>query len=88
MSNEKFKEQRVTPEHVAEALGVEQNEESQDTLPRMVETFYTREEIQAAPSAFGVDAEVLAGAMFGLEGEQLTRSQVTTAIEKFKTRKV
>lgn len=56
--------------------------------PLTVETFYTREEIQATPSAFGVDAEVLAGALFGVEGDQLTRSQVKTAIEKFKTRKV
>lgn len=53
-----------------------------------VETYYSREEIQAAPSAFGVDAEVLAGALFGVEGDQLTRSQVTTAIEEFKKRKV
>ena len=53
-----------------------------------VETNYSREEIQATPSAFGVDAEVLAGALFGVEGDQLTRSQVTTAIEEFKKRKV
>ncbi|PIC59103.1 oligoribonuclease [Sporosarcina sp. P12(2017)] len=53
-----------------------------------VETYYSREEIQATPSAFGVDAEVLAGALFGAEGDQLTRSQVTAAIEKFRKRKV
>ena len=53
-----------------------------------VETYYSREEIQATPSAFSVDAEVLAGALFGVEGDQLTRSQVTTAIEEFKKRKV
>ena len=59
-------------------------------IPRAmaVETYYSREEIQATPSAFGVDAEVLAGALFGVEGDQLTRSQVTTAIEEFKKRKV
>lgn len=56
--------------------------------PLAVETFYTREEVKASPSAFGVDGEVLAGALFDVEGDKITRSQVLTAIEKFRTRKV
>lgn len=77
MSNEKNKKEVVEQEVVQAAA-----------KPLVVETFYTREEVKASPSAFGVDAEVLAGALFGVEGDQLTRSQVKTAIEKFKTRKV
>lgn len=80
MSNEKGKKDVVEQEVVREV--------QKAARPLTVETFYTREEIQAAPSAFGVDAEVLAGALFGVEGDKLTRSQVTTAIEEFKNRKV
>lgn len=80
MSNEKVKDEKVTAEHVARALI--------PTTPLAVETMYTREEIEASPSSFGVRAEVLAGALRLAEGDELSRSQVFSAIETFKKRKV
>ncbi len=79
MKNDKIKDQEVTAEQVAEAVSVQ---------PVAGETFYTLEEIQAQPSAFGVMPEVLAGALATTDEEKLTRTQVQSAIEAFKKRKV
>ncbi|MEK4025785.1 oligoribonuclease [Sporosarcina sp. FSL W7-1283] len=73
MSTEKEKTKNVKPEAVK---------------PLTVETLYTREEIKATPSAFGVMPEVLAGALAMVGGDKLSRSQVTEAITAFKNRKV
>lgn len=56
--------------------------------PLAVEVRYPREEILANPSAFNVRAEVLAGALSMLPGNEFTRRQVVDAIENFKKRKV
>ncbi|MHC8516989.1 oligoribonuclease [Sporosarcina sp. ITBMC105] len=74
MSNENIKAQKVTAEDVAKAVSNE--------------ALYTREEIQALPSAFGVTPEVLAGSLALVEGTELTRTQVKSAIDKFKNREV
>ncbi|MEK5068105.1 oligoribonuclease [Sporosarcina sp. FSL K6-1508] len=68
------KDKQVTADQVKKAL--------------VAETTYKREEIEAAPSSFGVLPEVLAGALRLVDGEELSRSQVLAAIEKFKKRKV
>lgn len=73
---------KVTAEQVKEAL-VGKSEKA-----IVGETTYKREEIEAAPSSFGVLPEVLAGALRLVEGAELSRSQVLGAIEKFKKRKV
>ncbi|WP_060210315.1 hypothetical protein [Sporosarcina koreensis] len=90
MSNEKNKIPEVTAEQVANAVvpKPEVKAESESNKAFAVETLYTREEIQASPSAFGVLPEVLAGALSLVEGEKLSRSQVQGAIEQFKKRKV
>lgn len=94
MSNEKNKIPEITPEQVANVLAVAPES---DVMPvaepepqklLAVETLYTREEIQASPSAFGVMPEVLAGALSLVEDDKLSRSQVKEAIAKFKKRKV
>lgn len=56
--------------------------------PTVVETLYTREEILAQASAFGVRPEVVAGALFSVKSEKMTRKQVEEAIEKFKKKEV
>lgn len=52
------------------------------------ETLFSREEILASPSAFGVRSEVLAGALTLVKGEKMTRQQVSQAIDKFRKREV
>ncbi|GKV54239.1 hypothetical protein NCCP2222_01860 [Sporosarcina sp. NCCP-2222] len=90
MSNEKIKEQLVTAEDVAKGIVPESapQEATKENKPVVGETLYTRAEIQASPSAFGVMPEVLAGALSLVDGDKLSRSQVTKAIEEFKNRKV
>ncbi|RIJ63606.1 oligoribonuclease [Rummeliibacillus sp. POC4] len=60
------------------------------TLPEKlaVESVYNREEIQASATSFGERPEVVAGALYLLEGDMFTRRQVESAIKKFKTREV
>jgi len=94
MSKEKVINQKATTEQVANVLAgnpeteVKPVVESEPNKALAVETLYTREEIQASPSAFGVLPEVLAGALALVEGDKLSRSQVQGAIEQFKKRKV
>lgn len=84
MRNEKIKNQEVTKEDVAKAI------EPQEVISKAVagEAYFTIEEINSQPSTFGVMSEVLAGALALANKEKMTRSQVQSAIENFKKRKV
>ncbi|WP_096201895.1 oligoribonuclease [Bacillus sp. FJAT-45350] len=52
------------------------------------EPAYSKQEILATPSAFGVGVEVLAGALHGLEKTEFTKVEVKEALENFKKKKV
>lgn len=55
---------------------------------KVTETKYSRSEIIGAASSFGESQEVIAGALRLANKEELTRSEIESAIRKFKTRKV
>jgi hypothetical protein len=52
------------------------------------EPTYSRAEIMAAASSFGVKPEVIAGALRLVKKDRLTKNEIHEAIEQFKKRKV
>lgn len=52
------------------------------------EDVYSREELLAGASGFGVQPEVISGALALAGRKQMTRSQMEAAIKEFRERKV
>ena len=62
--------------------------EQKETVIQQQEPVYSREELIAAASSFGVKPEVVAGALKLAGKDSMTKADVEKAIKKFLERKV
>lgn len=62
--------------------------EKRTATPKQAETVYSRDELIAAASAFGVRPEVVVGALKLAGKDQMTRAEAEAAIKRFLSREV
>lgn len=67
------------------ASSVKTTAETQDTA---AEVQYTPDELIGAAETFGIRSEVMAGALYGVTDETLTRAKAAVLVKKYLTREV